>query len=259
MCYYIYYIEYNFILGVNQYENSFVINSYSVNLPGSNHCPATTISDNFNGTTQLEWIDVYGSWDVVNDRFQPQTFESVPNSQAAVSAYNDNTLDDVIVEYDIYNVDTTALFLRSSLMHQDSFGLDTVVALMMGHAHTNQMFWFIYLNGTHLASTSISTPNILNNDVHVKVVAQGDTFSAYYYIYGEDNTGWDTVPFSTFTTTDYGVSIDAGYVALFNDLRATSTPMVDNFSLTTQTIPEPMSLILLLSGICMYLPKIKRM
>ncbi len=221
--------------------------------------PATTISDNFNGTTQLEWINIYGSWDVVNDRFQPVNYESIPDSDAAVSAYNDNTLSDVVVEYDIFNVDTTALFLRSSFDASGQFGLDTLVALMMGHAHTDQMVWFIYLNGTYFASTSISTPNILNSDVHVKVVAQGDTFSAYYYTYGEDNTAWDTVPFSTFTTTDYGVSIDSGYVGFFNDLRATSTPMIDNFSLTTTTIPEPLSLILLLSGICMYLPKIKRM
>ena len=211
---------------------------------------ASTISDNFDGGTQLEWFNIYGTWEVVNDRYQPQTYESIPFSEAAVCAYSNNTLQDFVVEYDIFNVDTTALFVRASFDESGDFGIDTLVAFMMGHAHTEQIIWFIYQNGTLTTLTSIPTTNLLNSDVHVKLVAEGDTFSAYYYTLGEDNTGWDTTPFSTFNTNDYGVSIDSGYVAFFNDLRATSTPMIDNFSL--QTIPEPLSLILLSSAICLF-------
>ena len=204
---------------------------------------ASLFTDDFNTGRSAEWIDIYGSWDVTGGQYHAASYEFPDTGSQyaeAISVYNNNKLSDFSFDVDVYNTNNVGFILRSSFDNNGFFGFDSAVIFTVALETTNFIQCFIISNG--IIQNNIVLADMTefgNNDLHVRVDANGDTYSIYAYILGDDNTGWDTTPIAAVNTTDYGVSIDSGYAGLYTDTRSSGF-FVDNVNIS---VPEPLTII----------------
>ena len=213
-------------------------------------------SDDFDGGRSPEWMDIYGSWSVSADRYHPESYELATNE--AVSVWNNNNLSDLTVDVDIYNTDTFAFLLGTIFDSNGFYGIDSSIAFAVGLDGSDFFQWFLIENGVSVEMISVSMPGIAYSDIHLRVTVSGDTYRAYYYTQGQDNTGWDITPVTTIVLSDYGVTNTGGYAAIYSDTRGSGLS-IDNFSLETPDIvPEPATIGLVLFSVsCLVLRKKK--
>jgi hypothetical protein len=173
---------------------------------------ATVFSDNFDSGPSPMWGSECGGWydhDGAYDAREPG------NSPATVSLLPTN-LTDFAVDVDIKGVSDGGIWLRSNYTHAGVSG----VLLVTGGASQNGagFHWLVFRNDGHTGILNPSPPLFHQGDnVHVRVVVSGDTYSCYL---NGSPSACTTVAIADFPSGQVGLS-DA------------SDQTFDNFSITT--------------------------
>jgi len=131
-------------------------------------------SDAFDNSAKPEWGNESGSW-VVSDGVYSA---SKPNNNPI--AYTSLTklprLKDFIFEADIINAQDGGIFLRSVKCKNNNMS----GVLLVIHGIGNQLWWHkVTCDSVGSVYNSVSVADIKGNNIHIKIVVKGNSFSAY--------------------------------------------------------------------------------
>ena len=184
--------------------------------------------DDFESGPSLDWGNQRGSWYQHDGIYDSQFPNNNPLTYSSITAFPNLT--DFTVEVDINNAHDGGIFLRSDYNN----GLINGVLLVTGghHSSYNGLYWHIVTNGnagTGYGKTDV--PGLQGSDIHLKIVVEENTYSAYL---GDSDT-----PVTTLVTS----VLSSGSVALYDF----SSQTFDNVSVSV--VPLPGGIYLLGSGL----------
>lgn len=207
---------------------------------------AVLFEDNFDNGASPLWGNERGGWTVLNGGYHA-TYDNWPADSYSSLPYD---LTDFSIDVDVKHATDNGIWLRSSHV---GGGDNTGVLLIIGGGYSGEtgLYWHTCQNGSY--SGPLATINNLftpGDDIHLKIVVQGDTYQAFF--------NGSTTPATTLTCHDYS----SGKVALYDCTRVanSTTDTFDNFTLST--VPEPSTFVLLgmgLLGLAAYIGKRRKL
>jgi len=181
----------------------------------------TIFSDNFDSGANYAWGNETGEWYTAGGVYKSK---NIPAYSSVTTFPN---LTNFEVNVDIKNLHDGGIMLRSS-------DWDNGVALITGGwgGHFNGLYWHVKVNGSWgVPLNKKAIPGLLGSDVSLRIVVNGNTYSAYI--------NGSTTPATILVNSQFS----SGKVALYNN----SAQAFDNFSISipnATSVPEPCTLLL---------------
>jgi hypothetical protein len=211
---------------------------------------ATLFFDNFNSGASAAWGNQSGTWRADGGVYDATFPSNGPNTYSDVTTLP--SLTNFIVDVDINFLNDGGVWLRSS---RSGGGIINGVLLVTGGSTgtNNGLYWHTVQNGSFSGILNNQTAaGLQGTNHHLRIVVDGDTYSAYL-----DGA---VTPFTTLTTNLFA----SGHAGLydFSPVNGASDPRgqtFDNFQISSaDAVPLPPALVLFGSGLVGLVAVIRR-
>ncbi|MFH1278470.1 MAG: FlgD immunoglobulin-like domain containing protein [Candidatus Eisenbacteria bacterium] len=158
-------------------------------------------SDDFEAGARPEWGNEYGAWIASNGVYSASLPNNDPPTYSSVTSLPDLT--DFVVEIDILDTRDGGVFLRSRRCANEQ--IEGVLFLVGGFGGSyHGCYWHIWTcTGSGPPLQTVEVPGLQGNDIHIRLVVTGDTYTAYL--------NDDPTPVNSLVTDAYS----SGKVALY--------------------------------------------